>query len=317
VDEFIRPKTNRKSSSKRTSTNLSSSSSRAGDEKDDGEKSGGDSGNESDSTSDSEEETPHERPKQKRHIRKKNSTSIRRYTFERSISQSFQFPQHRVSCTTGQQSVLFHKWISYSIESESESSPSSSLSSASQNSDSGVSGGSPSSPLGIARTNGSRIKKKLEPSSSLKMVSGPIGTTTTYVMMSMLGGDMYPSYNALTSQSFYYPMVSYSLSSIMPFSSHGAFFGNSKLITSQFPVLILADGRTEVRNGDATNEGRSAIIDNFFGFFHYYHQNQVSMLSWWRTTSRNPNFMLIPCPGQSSLFKAVESPPQQTQFPID
>ena len=70
----------------------------------------------------------------------------------------------------------------------------------------------------------------------------------------------------------------------------GLRFTNGKV-----PSLILADGRKEVVN-DITNQGKSVIIDKFFGFFHYYHQNQYSMFSWWDLAHPYSKFFATPQP---------------------
>jgi len=256
----------------------------------------------------------------KKLIRRRSGGSNSSYSFEVTPPKPYQRQQTRVSCAPScYNGSLLRTWVSYPVESESGTSPSS-LSSTSQTSASedGTSGSSPSlDDVRIQRNAGGQTTS--DDRYSVKLLSSSVGAPT-YVVVSVPGGA---DYNVSQCFPFVpYSMVSFSISSLSQFGNSGCFCHN-KLLMSQVPALILADGRTELRNGDATDGGRSAIIDKFFGFFHYYHQNQRSMLSWWRETSRCRQFVLCPCaqPQKVQRVKRVKPSKKQqqttTQFPID
>lgn len=209
---------------------------------------------------------------------------------------------------------LLRTWVSYPVESESGSSPSSSLSSTPLTSEDGSLG---SFPPALARRCRDSTASSASASSSLSSSSYTLDSfsATTYVVVSVpsavrrnissstsssISSYSYSSAGSI-SQSFPYAATSFSLSSLC-----GAVYGagisslapdclcRSKL-SSQVPALILADGRTDLAHTDPTNGGRSAIIDKFFGFFHYYHQNKRSMFAWWRAASGSPQYVFCPC----------------------
>ena len=188
-------------------------------------------------------------------------------------------------------------WISYPVESESGSS--SSLSSTPRTSEDGSLGSFPSA---VARRCHERAAPSSLPAASLRLSSSSSSyvldsfSATTYVVVSVPkvvrrsnGSSSYSSSASSVSQSFPYAAVSFSLSGLT-----SDCLCHSKL-TSQVPALILADGRTDLAHTDPTNGGRSAIIDKFFGFFHYYHQNKRSMFAWWRTACDSPQYVFCPC----------------------
>ena len=209
--------------------------------------------------------------------------------------------------------VPLRTWVSYPVESESGSSPSSSLSSTPLTSEDGSLG---SFPPALARRCRDSAASSSPPPSSLSSSSSSSYvldsfSVTTYVVVSVPSvvrrSNSISSYSGVAggacsiSQSFPYAATSFSLSSLC-----GGMYGDSisspmpeclchSKLSSQVPALILADGRTDLGHTDPTNGGRSAIIDKFFGFFHYYHQNKRSMFSWWRSASGSPQFVVCPC----------------------
>lgn len=218
-------------------------------------------------------------------------------------------PSSLVSRSAG---ATLRKWVSYPVESESGSSPSSSLSPTPRTSEDGGSLGSLPT-AGVTRR--SRYGASSSPPSSSLLSSSSSYvldsfSATTYVVVSVPSvvrrtSSSYPYYSYSSgagsiSQSFPYAATSFSLSSLCGLypgsvsSLRPECLCHSKL-SSQVPALILADGRTDLAHTDPTNGGRSAIIDKFFGFFHYYHQNKRSMFSWWRAASGSPQLVFCPC----------------------